>query len=161
MKRIFVLATIICCMCLAANAEVTISRTKYSGCTVVKRVDVDFFGTLTTYGLEINGKTILKPECEMTYNADLHLVAFTYVDDVMYRISVYSTDSGQCVYTGLWRANSRMPYVTYTNNGKYTNAVVNHTEYYDNGKTIVGQFYRKDGRTFMLSTKQVTYDKQL
>ena len=161
MKRIFVLATIICCMCLAANAEVTISRTKYAGCTVVKRVDANFFGTLTTYGLEIKGKTILKPECEMTYNADLHLVAFTYVDDVMYRISVYSTDSGKCVYTGLWRANSFTPYVTYSKDGKYVNAVLNHHEYFDNGKTVVGKFYRKDGKTYQYSTKQVIYDKKL
>ncbi len=143
MKKIIICAIVCLCCALSASAKVSMSYTKHDGCTVVTKVDTGFFGTRTSYGLQINGVDILKPECDM------------------YRIDIYSADTGKRVYTGLWGANGRKPYVTYLNSGKYTNAVVNHIEYFDNGKTVVAKFYRKDGKTYMLSTKQVTYDKPL
>ena len=167
MKKIFVLA-FMCLLSLAVNAEVKISHKKCGDCEIIIKHYTNWLGAdETTYGLAKDGAVILSPDYEMSYNEDLHVIVFRGCESdaaQAYRLVLYSTHSGKCLYSGRYfaeRNGNNLPWITFDRKGKYSNAVVHY--YHPRGwekfaTKVVGTFFMKDGKLHQVAEKAVAYE---
>lgn len=171
MKKIVFIATLICCMFVtSANAGESTTKSQYDACQLVTQKHWGWGGDWVKYGLIKDGNVILNTSFNMDYmeyNPDLHIFVFRGCEsDIMqsYRMVIYSSETGQCLYTGRYYAQNNgnyKPWITFVKSGKYTNAVINYfkPEGRQQIKTAtVASFFKKNGKLYQLKKKEVTYD---
>ncbi len=160
MKKLFFVLIAMCCVCTTALAD-DVTYQKCDNCELIIKHHSNLFGGWTGYGLTMNGAEIVSPEQELlSYNDNLHIVAFRYTEWGGFRIKLFSTDSGKCVYDGWYPGNSSKPNLSYQPNGTYVKAVVNHSPLLDKSgrcvtTTVAASFCRKDGKLYRIKQKQV------